>query len=203
MNLNERIALGESEILDFKYRIDHPQKIARSIAAFANHLGGSLLVGIKDNKRPAKINIEEEFHMMQAAAQMHLKPEIKLSYKETSYLGFPILEVIIPKAEEQFYQAKNEKGQWQYYLRVLDHSMPANSIIIKSKLIQKSLKTQPTKASDLKIISLLKNETLSLNQIIKLSGLSPQKTKSILTQLIAWKLVDFHLTDQGCSYSSF
>ena len=40
---------GEHEQQDFKYKISDARKIARSISAFANNRGGSLLIGVKDN----------------------------------------------------------------------------------------------------------------------------------------------------------
>ena len=45
----ELIEEGEHEMQDFKFSISDSRKIARSISAFANHSGGRLLVGVKDN----------------------------------------------------------------------------------------------------------------------------------------------------------
>jgi predicted HTH transcriptional regulator len=43
------IAEGEGDTLDFKKTISSASKIAKTIAAFANHKGGRLLIGVNDN----------------------------------------------------------------------------------------------------------------------------------------------------------
>lgn len=47
--LKKRISEGESQILDFKFALNDSRKIARSMSAFSNTDGGSLLLGVKDN----------------------------------------------------------------------------------------------------------------------------------------------------------
>ena len=47
--LDRIIAEGEHERQDFKYSISDARKIARTLSAFANHSGGRLLVGVRDN----------------------------------------------------------------------------------------------------------------------------------------------------------
>ena len=67
----ELIEEGEHEMQDFKFSISDSRKIARSISAFANHSGGRLLVGVKDNGNIAGIRSEEEFYMIEQAAEMY------------------------------------------------------------------------------------------------------------------------------------
>ena len=44
------ISQGEGEQLDFKREISSSIRIAKSLSAFANHKGGTLLIGVNDNK---------------------------------------------------------------------------------------------------------------------------------------------------------
>ena len=67
---------GEHQHQDFKLRVDDPKKIAKTLSAFANTEGGRLLIGVRDSGEIAGCNVEEEFHMLQCASQMHCKPEI-------------------------------------------------------------------------------------------------------------------------------
>ena len=60
--LKKRISEGESQILDFKFALNDSRKIARSMSAFSNTDGGSLLLGVKDNGVIAGIRSEEEFY---------------------------------------------------------------------------------------------------------------------------------------------
>ena len=62
----ELIEEGEHEMQDFKFSISDSRKIARSISAFANHSGGRLLVGVKDNGNIAGIRSEDDNHTWQS-----------------------------------------------------------------------------------------------------------------------------------------
>ncbi|MEN2992997.1 MAG: ATP-binding protein [Bacteroidia bacterium] len=76
LSLLSRIAEGEGLHLDFKQRIESARKIARTLSAFANTAGGSLLIGVKDNGRIAGIDPEQEFYMVELAAHRYLSPPI-------------------------------------------------------------------------------------------------------------------------------
>ena len=65
---------GEHECQDFKFAIGDARKIARSIAAFANHKGGRLLVGVKDNGVVAGVRSEEDIFVVEQAAEMCCVP---------------------------------------------------------------------------------------------------------------------------------
>ena len=65
------IAEGEHQQQDFKTRIDDSRKIARTLVAFANADGGRLLIGVKDNGTVSGVRVDEELHMVEAAAEMY------------------------------------------------------------------------------------------------------------------------------------
>ena len=48
-HIQKLIKQGEHQTLEFKFRIDDSRKIARTLSAFSNTQGGTILVGIKDN----------------------------------------------------------------------------------------------------------------------------------------------------------
>ena len=70
------IEQGESQVLDFKYNINDSKKIAKSLVAFANTNGGTLLIGVRDNGSIAGIRTDEELYMLEAAAEVYSKPKI-------------------------------------------------------------------------------------------------------------------------------
>ncbi|MCK4854687.1 MAG: ATP-binding protein, partial [Bacteroidales bacterium] len=61
-------------MLDFKFEISDARKIARTLVAFSNTDGGKLLIGVKDNGKIAGIRSEEEYHMLEAAAELYCRP---------------------------------------------------------------------------------------------------------------------------------
>lgn len=70
---------GESETLEFKRKVAHPEKIVREIVAFANTSGGCLLIGVDDNGSiPGLKFAEEEAFALEAAVQKYCKPPIPI-----------------------------------------------------------------------------------------------------------------------------
>ena len=80
-DLKKIIQGGENQQLDFKFEISDSRKIARTLVAFSNTDGGTLLIGVKDNGRIAGVRTDEEFFMVQAAAGMYCRPEIIIRVK--------------------------------------------------------------------------------------------------------------------------
>lgn len=71
--------MGESENLDFKFAVNDSLKIAKSLVAFANRGGGTLLIGVKDNGSIVGVKTEEEYYMVHLAASYYCRPEIEFS----------------------------------------------------------------------------------------------------------------------------
>ncbi|HKL37494.1 MAG TPA: ATP-binding protein, partial [Bacteroidales bacterium] len=122
---------GESEILDFKHSITDSKKIARSLVAFANTNGGRLLVGVRDNGSISGIKSDEEYYMVEAAAHLYCKPEIKFSTEIWNIQGKTVLEITIPKSIQKTYYALDKENKWKVYIRVNDQNLLANRILIK------------------------------------------------------------------------
>ena len=74
--IKKLISEGEHQQLDFKFEISDSRKIAKTLVAFANTDGGTLLIGVKDNGNIAGIRSDEEYYMVEAAATMYCKPSI-------------------------------------------------------------------------------------------------------------------------------
>ena len=75
--LQSLIAQGEHQELDFKFEISDARKIARTLSAFSNTDGGRLLIGVKDNGRISGIRSDEEYYMVESAASLFSRPEVK------------------------------------------------------------------------------------------------------------------------------
>ncbi len=73
--LQKLVKEGEGERLEFKLKANHPDKIVKSIGAFANTKGGVLLVGVEDNRqiKGCKDALEEQY-VLEAAIHRYLSP---------------------------------------------------------------------------------------------------------------------------------
>jgi predicted HTH transcriptional regulator len=125
------IKQGEHQTLDFKYSITDSKKIARSLVAFANTLGGTLLIGVKDNGSIVGIDSEEEYYMIEAAAQMYCKPEIPFNVTKWNINGKTILEVIVKESKKRPLKAPDKNGDYKAFVRVNDENIVASPIQLK------------------------------------------------------------------------
>lgn len=133
--LENMVAGGESLTVEFKHKIHFPEKIAREIVAFANTKGGSLLIGVDDNKQIFGLkNIEEEVFSLQNLMKNHIKfsldytlEQIKINPKKE------VLCVYIPEAKRKpNFVLENRKEKYGIaYVRVADKSVKASNEMIK------------------------------------------------------------------------
>lgn len=125
------IKQGEHQTLDFKHSITDSKKIARSLAAFANTDGGTLLIGVKDNGSIVGIDTEEEYYMIEAAAQMYCKPELPFNVTKWNINGKTILEVVVKQSKKRPIKAPDKSGNYKAFIRVKDENIIASPIQLK------------------------------------------------------------------------
>ncbi len=126
-----RIKEGEGLHQDFKFAITDSKKIAKSLSAFANTDGGSLLIGVKDNGRIAGANPDEEYYMIESAATLYSQPKVDFKAVLWEVDGKQVLEIVIPKGENPPYKAKDANGKFLTYVRVNDENILADRVIVK------------------------------------------------------------------------
>lgn len=129
--IEELIEQGEHEHQDFKYQITDARKIARSISAFANHSGGHLLIGVKDNGNIVGVSSDEEIYMIEQAAQMYCQPEQQVKFEVFRVGGKNVLKVDIDEAVEKPVKAPDDNGNWRTYYRVDDENVLASGTHVK------------------------------------------------------------------------
>ncbi len=128
--IRKLIAQGEHQRLDFKFEISDSKKIARTLAAFANTDGGRLLIGVKDNGVVAGVRSDEEYYMIEAAAQLYCKPEVKFQSKEWEIDGKLVLEVIVNRSESMKHKAPYHDDTYKIFVRVKDQNLLADPILL-------------------------------------------------------------------------
>lgn len=195
----QKIAKGEHEQQDFKMRIDSAVKIAKTLSAFANTSGGSLLIGVKDNGKISGIDPEEEAHMVEAAADMYCKPRIEINYfTHITDNGKKILEAIVHKGNKPPYFAKDENNNWIAYLRKDDENIIAGGFILSVWSTKKTIKPNvyAHTEKEQKIFSAL-NEFpgMGLNALQKHVRINRTYLFKTLSKLISWDLISFKITN--------
>jgi predicted HTH transcriptional regulator len=203
-HLKHLLARGEDQQLDYKQSISSASKIAKSMSAFANSKGGTLLVGVRDNRSIAGVRSEDEKYMLDLAASFFCKPEIPIEIIEWDAGGKIILECIVPEGEDKPYMAKDEEGKWWAYVRVNDKSLLASKVVLD--VMRRRGREQGTiirysKEEQALLNYLKQNERITLMQFKKMVNISKHRASKILVNLISTGVVLNHTTEKTEYYT--
>ena len=197
------IAEGEHQTQDFKFAITDSKKIARSLSAFANTDGGRLLLGVKDNGKIAGIESEEEYYMIEAAANIHCKPKVPFETRKWEVDGKTVLEIIIPKSKIRPHKAPDKEGQPKAYIRVKDQNLLANRIMLEvwKKEREGSGAMLKIKYAESKLLTYLElNGYITFSKFCGMARISPRKAEKILINLIHMKVLEMDITEKQIFY---
>lgn len=201
--LRELIAGGENHQLDFKYCVSDSRKIARTLVAFSNSDGGRILIGVRDNGSIAGIQSDEEIYMVETAAVLYCRPEIKYNLKQHFAGEKTILEVTVEKGERRPYQVKDEKGKWVAYFRHNDQNLLANRILLqvwRKEVKRKGVMVKFGKAENMLMDYLKEKGSITISKFRKIAGISSYRAESILANLILFKVLVMNASEKGFSY---
>ena len=188
----ELIEQGEHENQDFKFSISDSRKIARSISAFSNNSGGRLLVGVKDNGRIAGIRNEEEFYMIEQAAEMYCKPSYNVEQTLYCVDGKYVLHVDVPATDKRPVMAQDDNRKWRTYYRVEDENIVAPPLLVKIWTSKKTkgvlFEYSPKEAAVLQLIS--QKGTATLHEIEVSCHLSNASATDIAVFLCSMDVIE-------------
>jgi len=199
-HIQNLIAEGEHQMLDFKFEISDSRRIARSLAAFANTDGGRLLVGVKDNGAIAGVRSDEEIHMIEAAAELYCQPKVKYVTKEWEINGKTVLEVIIPKDEFHKHKAPDNKGQYKIFVRVKDENLVADNVLIKvwkSNSLSIPAKIAFTEVEAQLLHFLSEHEQITLSEFQQIAHINKKRAETILAEFVLVGTIDIVQTSQN------
>ncbi len=197
--IRQLILKGENDTLDFKQTITSASKIAKTMVSFANHKGGRLLIGVRDNKTLAGIRSEDEKYMLGLAADFFCDPPVQYVVNEYEFEGKIILECIIPQGDKKPYYAKDEEGKWWVYIRVNDKSLLASKIVVevlKNQSRQRDTLITYTHNEQALLKYLDKNEKITLKEFCALVNIGKWRAGKILVKLISAGVIRSHTTEK-------
>ena len=201
--IHNLIKQGESQKLDFKFEISDSKKIARTFVAFANTDGGKLLVGVKDNGSISGIRSDEEYHMIQAAADLYCRPEISFTEKIWTINGKTLMEVNIPKSDKMPHYAPDKNGKWKAWARINDQNILVNDVILEVWKRKKSKKGTYIRYSDIeeKLLSYLDDNTsITLSKFCRLLKVKRHLAKKTLVNLISIGIITYDINEKSIAY---
>jgi hypothetical protein len=201
--IRDLIKAGENQQLDFKFEISDSRKIAKTLVAFSNTDGGKLLIGVKDNGKIAGVRTDEEFFMVQAAADLYCKPAVNFESKRWVIEGKTVLEITILKGTDYPYFAQTEPGKWLAYVRVKDENILATSVHLKvwrNKTHDKGILIEYSEKIKLLMDYLENNPSISISKFCRIAFLPKSAAENILADLIYFGLLEMVYMDNHFVY---
>lgn len=203
--LDEYLREGEHQQQDFKFRIDSTLKIAKTLSAFANTDGGRLLIGVKDNGKVTGIEPEEEYFMIEGAAELYCRPMVSFSSKVFSYEDKKVLEVKVPLSPLRPHMAKDEDGQYLAYLRQGDQNFRANRVLLRymrdHSPVSKARNLVSFGSAERMLFDYLSvHQTISISKFIRMSKLPPNQAEKIMASFLKWEIIYWIATDKGIRF---
>lgn len=186
------IAQGEHQQQDFKFEVSDARKIARTLSAFANTVGGRLLIGVKDNGKIAGIRSEEELYMIDAAARLYCKPQVSYETKNHLIEGKNVLEVYIPEGDQKPYYAQDHDNRHKAYLRIDDENVLASPVHIKvwqTASKPEGIFVRYTESEERLMDHLNKQECISINQYSRLAAIPRNKAIHTLAKFVRFGII--------------
>ena len=196
------IGEGEHQQQDFKYRVDDPCKLAKSVSAFANTDGGRLLIGVRDDGFIAGVRKEGEIYVMHQAAYKYCQPEASVRFDTYHAEGRTVVIATVPPSEKKPVCAQDEDGRMRAYIRIKDENIVASPVLFA--LWRESQKPQGAMLTfDDEIHGLLDvmQGQQTLKQIVSLSKLPRHKVITLLAHLIRFGTVQWEYLDKEFVFS--
>ncbi|MEJ0056359.1 MAG: ATP-binding protein [Bacteroidota bacterium] len=203
--LQKLVSQGEGQHLEFKRKASHPDKIVRELIAFANTGGGTLLIGVDDDKSIPGVKFpEEESVVIHSELKKHCRPG--LAFHETvipiSENRF-VLHWRIPKSEKRphFYVTDKERFS---FVRQNDQSIKASREM--TEIIRRSKSLNGTRLvygeAEQKIIHFLGGQpVISLQEFSQLTGLNRYMASRKIVRLVLANVLKITPTDKGDLFS--
>lgn len=193
-HIQNLILQGEHQTLDFKHCITDSKKIARSLAAFANTDGGTLLIGVKDNGNIVGVNSDEEYYMVEAAAQMYCRPTLPFGVTKWSINGKTVLEVKVKPSKRRPHKAPNKLGEYRAYVRAADENIIATPIQVKIWNLERSKKTVQMNISTVEnnlFQYLNQHQSITVQQFSKIGFMPTADAEKTLVSLVVLGLLKY------------
>lgn len=140
---------GEHEHQDFKFAISDARKIARSVSAFANNDGGSLLIGVKDNGAIAGVRNDEDIYVVEQAAQMYCVPAVDVRFDAfRTDPGVIVIRATVDASDVRPVRVRESDGSLRAYYRVADENIAAHPLMVRAWQMQADPEQRPALALD-------------------------------------------------------
>ena len=180
--LDELIEQGEHTRLEFKRQLSSSHRIARTLAAFANTSGGTLLVGVNDSGKIVGVPSEfREMEKIEEATDRLIEPALTISYETLVPDGRMVLIIRVSESDEKPHYVVDEASKRTIYVRAKDKSVPTNKLIITPDMANIELIRSPMARTLIQYLR--KNDHITADKFARLINISDYRAGKLLRQL--------------------
>jgi predicted HTH transcriptional regulator len=193
---------GEGFRVEFKRKVSSPEKIAKTLIAFANTKGGTILFGVDDDKSIVGIGSEkEEAEMIETAGKYFCEPPIEPKIEIISHRGLDVIAAFIPESNEKphYHLPEKENGErsaTNVFIRVKDKTVEASKEVVRV-LEAENPNAPPVRiaigdAEERLFDHLDGNERITVNEFAKLVNVSRRRASRSLVGLVRAGVLRIH-----------
>ncbi|MEX2116946.1 MAG: RNA-binding domain-containing protein [Bacteroidota bacterium] len=201
---------GEGFQVEFKRKVSSPEKIARTLVAFANTKGGTIIFGVDDDKSVVGIDSEKaEMELIRDAGTLFCDPVIDPVVDIVPYKGMDVIVVTVEESAEKPHFLVDGNGgseeESKAMIRVNDKTL------IASKEVVKILESENPDSAPLRIVIgdherrlleyLERNERITVKELSKLINISLRRASRILIGLVRAGLLRIHTNEREEFYT--
>jgi predicted HTH transcriptional regulator len=205
-DVKEIIEEGEGFEIEFKRRISTPEKIARTLIAFANTKGGHILFGVDDDGSIIGVESEKsEVDLIREAGSVHCVPEIQPVIDIVACNGKDVIVAFVEESSDKpHYFAGQSNGQDEeesrVYIRVNDKTVIASREVVK--ILRDERPDAPPMHIEIgenerRLFSYLdENERITAREFSKLVNISEQRATRTLVYLVRAGVMRIHTLEK-------
>jgi predicted HTH transcriptional regulator len=209
-DLKLMVSSGESEKVEFKIKVNHPEKIAREVVAFANAKGGILLIGVNDDKDIVGVKDPvEEMEILNKCLNERIRPEIKY---ETELIPINMKrKVILYRIKESRKKphflnpvtgAKNGTAYFRFNDRTIQASPELLSVIRNRKKHKRGFLFEYGEIEEQVIKSIHLKESMTIREIQETTGMEKKQVSKALVDLVLGNVLEIQPRDGEDLYFS-
>jgi predicted HTH transcriptional regulator len=187
-DLKRLVKTGEGTYLEFKRTISSPEKIARELAAFANTRGGTMLIGVDDDKRLLGVEsfYEQEF-LLDKAINYCCIPALKTTVETVTYKDRDIIIVKVDEADVKPVYVEQE-GKRSVFVRDKDKSLQASrevEMVLRNTTSRNGIRFEYGPNEQRLFRYLNEYQRISVREFSNLVNISPRRASRILVNLVS------------------
>jgi predicted HTH transcriptional regulator len=208
--LKELVRQGEGHSLEFKLKTNHPDKIVREIVAFANTDGGTLLIGVGDDRSiPGLKYADEDEYLLTRAIEKYCFPAIPYTLERVPL--FDEREVLVfqipPSYNRPHYVLPDpaDPTNRKVYVRVGDKSVQASKEmreIMKGEAADRNVRFTYGDKERALMHHLAHNQSITVDAFATIANIPRKIASRTLVLLVLANVLNIHPSDVMDHYTS-